>query len=68
MTSYSPEVRTSLVGIEIDKKGKDTLTAAIMARIYMRRASQNYNQFKQELNKGYVDEDKEDYITFSEAN
>ena len=53
---------------EVIKLEKDALTSAIIARIYIRRSSQNYDQYRIQLYNGYIDGDKEYPVTMANAN
>ena len=47
---------------------KEALTMTIIDKIYMSCSGQNYEQFRRELNNGYIDGNKEYLLTLVEAN
>lgn len=51
--------RDSTIGRKMIIARKDTLTIAIIVKIYVRRFRQSYEQFRRELNNSYTDGDKE---------
>ena len=60
--------RDSTIRRKLIAAGKEALTIAIVAKIYVKYSSQNYEQYRRELNNGYINRDKEYLITLVEAN